>query len=58
MTGSISDFASRTCASTTVPRELAFGACSRGSVCAWATTTSIIIHATRGDETKDEKMLK
>ena len=40
MTGSISDFASRTCASTTVPRELAFGACSRGSVCAWATTTS------------------
>ena len=26
MTGSIFDFASRTCASTTVPRELALGA--------------------------------
>ena len=40
MTGSSSDFSSRTCASTAVPRKLAFGACSRGSVCAWATTTS------------------
>ena len=40
MTGSSSDFSSRTCASTAVPRKLAFGACSRGSLCAWATTTS------------------
>ena len=54
MTGSSSDFSSRTCASTAVPRKLAFGACSRGSVCAWATTTS----STPRAATKDEKMLK
>ena len=35
MTDSIFDFKSRTYASTIVPRELALGACSRGSVCAW-----------------------
>ena len=35
MTGSISDFWSRTYASVAVPRELALAACSCGSVCAW-----------------------
>ena len=35
MTGSSSDFSSRTYASVAVPRELAFGASSCGSVCAW-----------------------
>ena len=40
MTGSISDFASRTCASTTVPRELALGAGSSGVIRVSTATSS------------------
>lgn len=43
MTDSIFDFKSRTYASTIVPRELALGACSRGSVCAWGDDYIILI---------------
>ena len=48
MTGSSSDFSSRTYASVAVPRELAFGASSRGSVCAWGDDYIILVaHAAR-----------
>ena len=48
MTGSISDFWSGTYASVAVPRELAFGASSRGSVCAWGDDYIILVaHAAR-----------
>jgi len=40
MTGSISDFASRTCASTIVPRELALGAGSSGMIRVSTATSS------------------
>ena len=40
MTGSIFDFASRTCASTTVPRELALGAGSSGMIRVSTATSS------------------
>ena len=40
MTGSIFDFASRTCASTTVPRELALGAGSSGMIHVSTATSS------------------
>ena len=40
MTGSIFDFASRTCASTTVPRELALGAGSSGVIRVSTATSS------------------
>ena len=40
MTGSICDFASRTCASTTVPRELALGAGSSGMIRVSTATSS------------------
>ena len=40
MTGSISDFASRTCASVAVPRELAFGAGSSGMIRVSTATSS------------------